>query len=142
MPEQDLIRFLEAQNQMYLTALEEVKKGSKKSHWMWFVFPQLKGLGSSETAWHFGIKGITEAKLYFEHPVLGKHLIEISEALLQVKGKTALAIFGSPDNMKLRSCMTLFASLEKSDPVFLAVLQHYFDGKPDPLTLSLLEKNY
>jgi len=140
MPEKDLVRFLEAQNQMYLTALSEVKKGNKKSHWMWFVFPQLKGLGTSENAWHFGISGIAEAKLYFQHPVLGKHLVEISRALLELNGTTAREIFGTPDHMKLRSCMTLFATLENTDPVFRLVLDKYFDSQPDPLTLSLLSR--
>ncbi|MDV6167123.1 DUF1810 domain-containing protein [Flavobacterium sp. DG1-102-2] len=138
MPDKDLVRFLEAQNQMYLTALTEIKKGSKKSHWMWFIFPQLEGLGSSENARYFGIKGMDEARQYLKHPVLGKHLIEISNALLEVKGKTALEILGSPDNLKLRSCMTLFATLEDTDPVFKQVLEKYFEGIPDRLTLSIL----
>jgi len=142
MPEKDLLRFLEAQNQMYLTALSEIKKGSKKSHWMWFIFPQLRGLGTSENANFFGISGLSEARLYLGHPVLGKHLIEISQALLEVKGKTASEIVGTPDDLKLRSCMTLFASLENTHPVFEQVLARFFAGTHDPLTLSLLEKNH
>lgn len=140
MPDKELIRFLEAQNQMYLNALSEVKRGSKRSHWMWFIFPQVKGLGTSETARYFGLNGIFEATEYLKHPVLGKHLIEISQALLQVEGKTANQIFGTPDDLKLRSCMTLFASVENSNSVFSQVLDKYFDGQPDALTLSLLEK--
>ena len=140
MPDKELIRFLEAQNQMYLTALSEVKKGGKKSHWMWFIFPQLKGLGTSETARYFGLNGISEATEYLRHPVLGRHLIEITEALLAFEGKTANQIFGTPDDLKLRSCMTLFAAVENSNPVFSRVLDKYFDGQPDALTLSLLEK--
>jgi len=140
MPDKDLIRFLEAQNQMYLTALSEVKKGYKKSHWMWFIFPQIKGLGTSETARYFGVNGISEATEYLRHPVLGRHLIEISQALLSLSGKTANQIFGTPDDLKLRSCMTLFAAVENSNPIFSQILDKYFDGQPDPLTLSILEK--
>lgn len=140
MPDKELIRFLEAQNQMYLTALSEVKKGGKKSHWMWFIFPQLKGLGTSETARYFGLNGILEATEYLRHPVLGRHLIEITEALLAFEGKTANQIFLTPDDLKLRSCMTLFAAVENSNPVFSRVLEKYFNGRPDALTLSILEK--
>lgn len=140
MPDKELIRFLEAQNQMYLTALSEVKKGSKRSHWMWFIFPQVKGLGTSETARYFGLNGISEATEYLKHPVLGKHLIEISQALLTLEGKTANQIFGAPDDLKLRSCMTLFATVENSNPVFSQVLDKYFRGQPDALTLSILRK--
>lgn len=140
MPDKELIRFLEAQNQMYLTALTEVKKGSKKSHWMWFIFPQVKGLGTSETARYFGLNGISEATEYLKHPVLGRHLVEISQALLALEGKTANQIFGTPDDLKLRSCMTLFAAVENSNPVFSRVLEKYFNGQPDALTLSILEK--
>jgi len=140
MPDKELIRFLEAQNQMYLTALTEVKKGSKKSHWMWFIFPQVKGLGTSETARYFGLNGISQATEYLKHPVLGRHLVEISQALLALEGKTANQIFGTPDDLKLRSCMTLFAAVENSNPVFSRVLEKYFNGQPDALTLSILEK--
>jgi len=140
MPDKELIRFLEAQNQMYLTALTEVKKGSKKSHWMWFIFPQVKGLGTSETARYFGLNGIFQATEYLKHPVLGRHLVEISQALLALEGKTANQIFGTPDDLKLRSCMTLFAAVENSNPVFSRVLEKYFNGQPDALTLSILEK--
>ena len=140
MPDKELIRFLEAQNQMYLTALTEVKNGSKRSHWMWFIFPQVKGLGTSETARYFGLNGISEATEYLKHPVLGRHLVEISQTLLALEGKTARQIFGTPDDLKLRSCMTLFAVVENSNPVFSRVLEKYFNGQPDALTLSILEK--
>ena len=140
MPDKDLVRFLEAQNQMYMTALSEIKKGRKESHWMWFIFPQVKGLGTSENARYFGINGLEEAARYLDHPVLGKHLVEISTALLEINGKTALHILGTPDDLKLRSCMTLFAALENSSPVFAQVLDKFFEGKPDPMTISLLEK--
>ena len=141
MPEKDLIRFLEAQNQMYVKALSEIKKGRKQSHWMWFIFPQLQGLGSSENARYFGIYGIDEAIRYLKHPVLGKHLLEIAQALLTINGKTASDIFGSPDDMKLRSSMTLFAiAAGDSEPIFEKVLDKYYAGQPDPVTVSLLKK--
>jgi len=140
MPDKELIRFLEAQNQIYLTALSEVKKGSKKSHWMWFIFPQIKGLGTSETARYFSLNGISEATEYLRHPVLGRHLIEISQALLALEGKTVNRILGTPDDLKLCSCMTLFAAVENSDPVFSQVLDKYFDGQPDAMTLSILKQ--
>jgi uncharacterized protein (DUF1810 family) len=140
MPDKELVRFLDAQNQMYMTALSEVQNGIKKSHWMWFIFPQIEGLGTSETARYFGIRGIHEATRYLDHPVLGKHLIEISNAVLTVGGKTANQIFGTPDDLKLRSCMTLFAAVENSNAVFSQVLYKYFNGQPDALTLSILEK--
>jgi len=140
MPDKDLVRFLEAQNQMYITALSEIKKGRKESHWMWFIFPQVKGLGTSENARYFGINGLEEAARYLDHPVLGKHLVEITTALLEINGKTAPQILGTPDDLKLRSCMTLFAALENSNPVFAQVLDKFFEGKPDPMTISLLEK--
>ena len=139
MADKELVRFLEAQNQMYLTALNEVKKCNKQSYWMWFIFPQIKGLGKSENARYFGIDGLDEAGRYLAHPVLGKHLVEISQALLQVNGKTANQIFGTPDDLKLCSCMTLFAALENTHPVFGQILDKYFDGLPDSLTMGLLK---
>lgn len=135
----DLTRFLEAQNQMYLNALEEIKNGKKRSHWMWFVFPQIKGLGKSETASFYGIADLDHAEAYLEHPVLGKHLIEIATALLNVRNKTATDIFGSPDDIKLRSSMTLFSQVSNADPVFLAVIEKYFNGNPDERTTALLK---
>lgn len=134
----ELIKFLDAQNQVYLKALSEIKKGKKETHWMWYIFPQIKGLGSSETAQYYGIKNLNEATAYLQHPILGKHLIEISEEVLKLKGKTATQIFGTPDDMKLRSCMTLFANVESANPVFQKVLAKYFNGLPDELTLQLL----
>ncbi len=135
-----LTRFLEAQNHLYLKALEEVRNGKKESHWMWFVFPQIKGLGSSEMAKFYGIADLQEAEAYTDHPVLGKHLIEISEALLEIEGKTATEIFGMPDDMKLRSCMTLFSNVPGADKVFKKVLDKYFGGSHDDYTEDLLEK--
>jgi uncharacterized protein (DUF1810 family) len=136
-----LIKFLEAQNQLYLKALSEIKEGKKNTHWMWFIFPQIKGLGSSETAQYYGIKDLNEAALYLQHPVLGKHLIEISKEVLNIKGKTAAQIFGTPDDLKLRSCMTLFTNVKNADPIFQKVLTKYYDGLPDQLTLQLLNLN-
>jgi len=136
-----LTRFLDAQNQMYLQALAEVRNGKKESHWMWFVFPQIKGLGFSETAKFYSIADLEEAEAYLAHPVLGKHLIEISEALLQIEDKTATEIFGTPDDMKLRSSMTLFSKVENADPIFKKVLDKYFMSLQDDYTEELLEKS-
>jgi len=138
MPDKELLRFLEAQNQMYLKALSEIQKGSKESHWMWFIFPQLKGLGKSTVANYYGISGLKEATEYLQHPVLGKHLVDISYALLDIQGKSAYNIFGTPDDIKLRSSMTLFSKAERADDVFQKVLEKYFDGEPDIKTLKLL----
>lgn len=134
----ELIRFLEAQNQVYLKALSEIKEGKKNTHWMWYVFPQINGLGSSETAKYYGIKDMNEATAYLQHPILEKHLVEIAEAVLNLNGKTATQIFGTPDDMKLRSCMTLFANVKNTNPIFQKVLIKYFNGIPDELTLQLI----
>ena len=134
----ELIKFLDAQNQVYLKAFSEIKKGKKSTHWMWYIFPQIKGLGSSETAKQYGIKDLNEATAYLRHPILGKHLVEISEEVLNLNGKTATQIFGTPDDMKLRSCMTLFTNVENTNPVFQKVLEKYFNGLPDEPTLQLL----
>jgi len=133
-----LTRFLNAQNQMYLKALAEVRNGRKESHWMWFIFPQVKGLGFSETAKFYGIDDLEEATAYLNHPVLGKHLIEISETLFQISGKTATQIFGAPDDMKLRSSMTLFSKVKNANPIFNKILEKYFLGFEDDYTLELL----
>jgi len=134
----DLERFVTAQESLYETAYEEICRGAKESCWMWFIFPQLKGLGRSETAKFYGICGEEEARAYLEHPVLGERLIQCCEALLQHGDKTALQIFGSIDAVKLRSCMTLFEAVS-CDPLFDQVLQTFFDGKKDGRTLALLE---
>jgi uncharacterized protein (DUF1810 family) len=136
----ELRRFLDAQNQVYLRALSEIRNGKKMSHWMWYVFPQLVGLGNSETSKEYGILDLAEAKAYLAHPVLGKNLIEISEVLLNLNGRTAEDIFGYPDNLKLRSCMTLFAAADNAHPVFMEVLEKYFDGIVDERTLKILEE--
>ena len=133
-----LARFLEAQNHTYLKALSEIESGKKTSHWMWYVFPQLKGLGRSDMAQFYGIENLKEAEEYLAHPVLGKHLVAISEALFKIEGRTANEIFGSPDELKLRSSMTLFASAQNSHPIFRAIMDKYFDGIPDEKTVDAL----
>ncbi len=133
----DLTRFLEAQNQLYDTALTEIKRGRKQTHWMWFIFPQLKGLGSSPTAQFYGMATIDQAAAYFAHPVLGARLVEITHALLDVQGKSAAEIMGSPDDAKLRSCMTLFDAVAP-DSVFRSVIDRYFNGIPDARTMAML----
>ena len=138
MASDSLKRFLTAQEGDYVRALAEIKNGRKQSHWMWYVFPQLAGLGFSETAKFYGIRDLEEAREYLEHPVLGSRLLEISKVLLQFKGKTANQIFGSPDDLKLRSSMTLFSLVENTDPVFQAVLGIYYSSSPDPKTLALV----
>lgn len=134
----NLDRFIKAQQNDYATALSEIKNGKKRSHWMWYVFPQLKGLGMSETARFYGINDKQEALAYLNNNLLGKRLIEISEALLALPGNDPHYIFGSPDDMKLKSCMTLFASLPHANPVFDQVLLKFYDGEKDQKTLQLL----
>ncbi|WP_428229374.1 DUF1810 domain-containing protein [Flavobacterium sp.] len=138
----ELVRFLDAQNKLYLAALSEIKKGKKESPWMWFIFPQIKGLGSCDTSKFYEIKNADEAIAFLEHPILGKHLIEITAELIKTDEKTAEEIFGNPDNEKLQSCMTLFASVQNSEPIFEEVLDKYFDGSSDFHTLQLLYSNF
>ena len=135
-----LNRFLEAQKIMYETALEEIKKGEKESHWIWYIFPQLRGLGYSPKAYTYGIDGLEEAKAYLEHPVLSARLIEITEALLTHRGKDIEDIMGDIDALKLRSSMTLFALISEADSVFHQVLEVFYDSKMDEMTLGLLGK--
>ncbi len=136
----DLTRFLEAQNKLYLKALTEISKGKKETHWMWFIFPQLKGLGKSEMSKLYAIENLKEAEAYLNHPVLGKHLIEVSKILLSFKMKSAEGIFGDLDSRKLHSSMTLFSLTDNTDPVFQEVLDAFFLGKFDPLTLSIINE--
>ncbi len=135
----DLKRFLDAQENDFERALAEIKRGRKQSHWMWYIFPQIAGLGFSSTSKFYAIKDRTEAELYLAHPVLGARLVEISEALLEIEGKTANQIFGSPDDVKLKSSMTLFGSLDDAHPVFQRVLDKYFNGEKDQRTLDLID---
>jgi uncharacterized protein (DUF1810 family) len=134
----DLQRFIDAQQGDYATALSEIKNGRKRSHWMWYIFPQVQGLGFSSTSKHYAIKDIDEARAYLAHPVLGKRLIEISSELLKLPANDANSIFGSPDDMKLRSSMTLFAEVPGADGVFQKVLDKFFNNEKDTLTLQQL----
>lgn len=138
----ELARFLEAQSRCYARVLEELAAGEKASHWMWFIFPQLKGLGVSTTARRFGLSGLEEARAYLAHAVLGQRLRECTQLLLAVEGRSAHEIFGSPDDLKLRSCLTLFAQAApapaREDRVFGEALAKYYGGEPDPVTLRLL----
>ncbi len=135
MEHDDLERFLKAQEHSYSTALLEIKSGRKKSHWMWYIFPQLAGLGRSETAAYYAIRDLGQARAYMAHPITGSRLMEISGALLRAD---AGAIFGFPDNLKLRSCMTLFAEACPETVLFQNVLDKFFDGGKDEATLRLL----
>ncbi|MEJ7627309.1 MAG: DUF1810 domain-containing protein [Ferruginibacter sp.] len=134
----NLKRFLDAQSTTYAQALQEIQQGRKQSHWMWYIFPQIAGLGRSETAKHYAIKDLQEAHAYISHHVLGARIIEIAEAFLIINNKTANQVFGSPDDLKLRSCMSLFASLENPNVVFQKVLDKYYDGEKDNDTVALL----
>jgi len=135
-------RFVQAQDEggTYTTALAELRRGRKVSHWMWFVFPQLAGLGRSSTARYFAIGSLTEAEAYLAHPVLGPRLLEASRVVAGLQDRSAEDVFGSVDALKLRSSMTLFARAAPQEPVFAAVLQRYFGGLPDVATEALLER--
>ena len=134
-----LDRFLQAHDLNYATALKEIQKGKKRTHWMWYIFPQLRGLGRSQMAYAYGINGLEEAKAYLEHPVLSARLIEITEALLEHKDQDIEDILGDIDAMKLRSSMTLFAFISEKNSVFFQVLECFYDGKMDEYTLKLIE---
>ena len=140
MTEADLIRFMDAQAQVYRQVVEELTDGHKRTHWMWFIFPQIDGLGYSSTAKFYAIKSKDEANAYLDHALLGKRLRECAEALLKIEGKSAAEIFGYPDDLKLRSSMTLFASVSPADSAFSRVLAQYFGGEPDQRTLELLQQ--
>jgi uncharacterized protein (DUF1810 family) len=134
----DLRRFVEVQERIYAQALAEIRDGRKRSHWMWFVFPQVEGLGSSPTSRRYAIRSLAEAEAYLRHPVLGPRLVECAEAVLGVEGRSASEIFGSPDDMKLRSCATLFARASPAGSVFERLLARYYAGARDARTLELL----
>ena len=133
-----LQRFVDAQASTYAAALSELRAGRKSGHWIWFVFPQLRGLGRSPMASHYGIESLAEAKAYLGHPVLGPRLVECAQALLDVTGLTAPQILGGIDALKVRSSMTLFAVADARHPVFGEVLDRYYDGLGDPVTLEML----
>ncbi|MGZ5188448.1 MAG: DUF1810 domain-containing protein [Kaistella sp.] len=136
-----LQKFLDAQDGIYETALQELRTGKKKSHWMWFILPQLLGLGRSATAQFYGISGLSEAKAYLAHPILGFRIRETVEVLLQQNHYDAYLIFGSPDDLKLKSCLTLFAiAEEEKNNIFRKALEVYFQGISDPRTVEMLNR--
>ena len=135
----NLNRFVLAQRDVYAQALGELQAGRKRTHWMWYIFPQLQGLGRSDISREFAISGLDEASAYLRHSVLGPRLIECSEAVLEVEGRSAREIFGSPDDLKLRSSATLFAAVSADDSVFHRVIETYFRGEQDPLTREGIE---
>ena len=136
----DLDRFLGPQSRQYHDALSEIKAGQKTTHWMWFIFPQIDGLGSSNMAKTYAIKSLDEARAYLDHPVLGPRLTEIAQAALHLTGHTAEEIFGSVDAMKFQSSATLFASVSPKGSVFEQLLDKYFAGQRDQRTLELLKR--
>lgn len=137
----ELSRFVEAQEDTHQAALTEIRQGRKRSHWMWFIYPQLRGLGQSAMAQRYGIGGADEAQAYLSHPILGPRLIAMCEAALSVEGRSATEIFGTPDDLKLRSSATLFAQVSEPGSVFHQILEKYYDGQPDQRTLQLLDPN-
>lgn len=132
--EHDLERFVTAQEPVFASVCAELAAGSKRSHWMWFIFPQLRSLGRSGTARYYGLADLAEARAYWQHPVLGKRLLQCTRLVLAVRGKSASQIFGSPDDLKLRSCMTLFQLAAPDEPAFGEVIDRYYGGEPDELT--------
>jgi uncharacterized protein (DUF1810 family) len=136
---ESLERFIAAQQPKYEAALAEIKNGKKTTHWMWYVFPQIKGLGTSDTAKFYALENMEEAIAFLNHPVLGKRLVEISTALLQLSSNDAYQIMGSPDDVKLKSCMTLFSALPGTNAVFKMVLEKFYDGEKDEATLKIIE---
>lgn len=133
-----LDRFVQAQEGVYETVLDELRRGSKRTHWIWFVFPQLRALGRSGTARHYGLENLDEAAAYWAHPTLGPRLRECVETMLQVQGKSAVTILGDIDALKFRSCLTLFLAVAPSDRSLQAALARFYAGEPDSLTLDLL----
>ncbi len=138
----NLRRFVDVQDRWYECACRELSAGYKQSHWMWFIFPQLKGLGHSAMANHYGLSSLAEAQAYLAHAALGSRLRRITEIVVQVRGRSVEQIFGYPDDLKFRSCMTLFANAAGGSNVFQEALQKFFDGKPDQLTLDLLDSSH
>lgn len=132
----DLQRFVDAQAPVYGDVVDELRAGRKRSHWMWFVFPQLRGLGGSPTAVHYGISSLDEAAAYLRHELLGQRLRECARLVTAVQGRSVGQIFGSPDDLKLRSSMTLFARATEDNQDFVAVLERYYDGRQDEKTLE------
>lgn len=138
--ENDLNRFILKQKEQFIVALKEIQNGRKRSHWMWFVFPQIKGLGSSDMANYYAISDLQEAKEYLSNAYLRRNLLLISEALLKLESNDAVGIFGVVDAMKLKSCMTLFLMVEPENNTFDKVLDKFFEGKRDEKTVNILNK--
>ncbi|TKC62133.1 DUF1810 domain-containing protein [Pedobacter hiemivivus] len=138
MKSHNLERFIAAQKSVYQTALNELKAGKKQSHWMWYIFPQIQGLGYTEISKRYAIQDLDEAAEYLEHRMLGPRLILLSRVLLGLETSDAHKIFGSPDDLKLKSCMTLFSQVPGTDPVFGLVLKKFFNGLKDHITLKIL----
>jgi uncharacterized protein (DUF1810 family) len=134
----NLERFVEAQAEVFQQVTSELKAGRKMSHWMWFIFPQIRGLGQSPTAIEYAISGLDEARAYLAHPLLGPRLRECTRMVLLIENRSAAQIFGSPDDMKFRSCMTLFAQVSRQEDMFVRALEKYFGGVPDRMTLDRL----
>ncbi len=134
----DLARFVSAQQHSYAQALAEIRAARKRSHWMWFVFPQIAGLGSSPMAQRYAIGSLAEARAYLQHPVLGPRLVECSESACAIDGRSAHEIFGSPDDVKLRSSATLFDAVSSPESVFDRLLEKFFDGQRDAKTLAII----
>lgn len=134
----DLNRFVLAQQDQYEQALGEIRRGQKRTHWMWFIFPQIEGLGSSPTALRYAIRSLSEAQAYLEHELLGSRLLECADAVVSVEGRSASDMFGSPDDLKLRSSATLFAQVSPQGSVFERLLSKYYRSIADPATLALI----
>ena len=140
--ENDLNRFVAPNERDFAEALSEIKAGRKRSHWIWYIFPQIQGLGVSSTSMYYGIRDLEEARAFLAHPVLGKNLREITEALLELDTDDADAVMGWPDNMKLRSSMTLFELADPGEDIFGRVLDKFYGGERDDRTVSILERGY
>ena len=134
----NLQRFVEAQARVYDAVRTELRQGRKRSHWMWFIFPQIAGLGHSAMSTRYAISSLVEAEAYLKHPILGPRLRECTRLVMLVEGRSAYEILGSPDDMKFHSCLTLFAYAAPEDPLFRDALEKYYDGAEDPLTLAKL----
>jgi uncharacterized protein (DUF1810 family) len=136
----DLQRFVHAQDRMYDTVIDELRGGKKRSHWIWFVFPQLRGLGRSPTALHYGVASLAEARAYLAHDVLGPRLRECARLVASIDGQSVEDIFGFPDDLKVRSSMTLFARATDDNAAFIAVLDKFYNGEEDPVTVAALAR--
>lgn len=134
----DISRFVDVHKRSFPIALEEIKNGRKSSHWMWYIFPQMRGLGKSSMSWDYGIQSLDEAAAFLQDPYLGRSLLEICQALLELETDNATEVFGDPDDKKLKSSMTLFSLVPDADPVFQEVLNKYYGGKRDKKTLEIL----